>query len=126
MSVFSILCFLLCAFRIVSICLFILFIFALVFSVIFSCFILFLDFQIWYVMICVIVNVNFLVYLFVSFTLNVSICCCGVYVWFVSFVRNSWKCFHIFCIFIHLVSRCGLSSFSPQLLQFGSLSFERL
>ena len=66
-SVFSILYFLKCAFRIISICLLILFITDLLFSVILSYLILFQGCQISYILICMTVNVNFPVYLFMYY-----------------------------------------------------------
>ena len=76
-SVFSILCFLKCEFRIISICLF-LFVIVLAVRVILLYLRLFLVCHISYRIICIIVNVSFLVSLFTFLTFRVSRCCVGV------------------------------------------------
>lgn len=98
----------------ISICLLVLFIIAVVFSVILPYLILFLDCHISYIIIWVIVSVNFLICLFVFVTSSMSRCCCGVQVFYIDLFKYGWKCFQIFCVRVQTVNRCRLPSFFPQ------------
>ena len=53
---------------------------------------LFLDCQVSYMIICVVVKINFLVSLFVLVAFNVSNCCCKVKGCPVNLVKYVWKC----------------------------------
>lgn len=83
---------------------------------------LFLVTQISYI-ICIIANVNFLVFLFSLLTLSVSKCCSELQFFPVSLVSIGLQYVQISFILGHFVKRCMLSSVCQQWSHFGFISF---